>query len=94
MTTCEGCEPLRLVRRDRVVPEHAHLGAELLEEVDEVVGEAVVVVDHQEHLGTLLREVDRGLERGELVQALLVLGGWVGVCHDPGSRLQVAPRRR
>jgi hypothetical protein len=42
-------ELLGLVRCDRVVPEHAHLGTELLEEVDEVVRKAVVVVDHQQH---------------------------------------------
>ena len=38
-------ESLGLLDRDRVVPEHLHLGAELLEEVHEVVGERVVVVD-------------------------------------------------
>ena len=81
-------ELLRFVGRDRIVPEHAHLRAELLEEVHEVVGERVVVVDDEEHLGILFGEVDRRFERSELVQALLVLGRGIRVCHDPGSRLQ------
>ena len=37
----------------------------------------------------LLGELDRGLERAELVQALLVLGGGIGVGDDPAARLQV-----
>src|SRR5262245_20358704 len=37
----------------------------------------------------LLGQVDRGLERGELAQALLVLGRRIGVVHDSGARLQV-----
>ena len=94
MTRCVGASALRLVRRDRVVADDVHLGAELLEEVREVVGERVVVVDQQDHAGTLLRQVDRRLERGELVQALLVLVGRVGVGDDPGARLEVARRRR
>lgn len=40
-----GGERLDLLDRDRVVPEDAYLRAQLLEEVDEVVGERVVVVD-------------------------------------------------
>src|SRR6185312_1139020 len=42
-------EPLDLVERDRIVAMHAHVGAKLAEILDEVVGEAVVVVDHQQH---------------------------------------------
>ena len=86
-----GRERLRLVGGDRVVPVHDDLGAELLEQVHEVVGERVVVVDHRTftHAILLLREVDRRFERGELAQALLVLGGRVGVVHDPGARLEV-----
>ena len=42
-------QPLGLVGVDRVVPPDDHLGAELLEQVDEVVGERVVVVDEQDH---------------------------------------------
>src|SRR5207247_7699169 len=34
---------------DLVVPAHEHLRPELLEEVDEVVGERVVVIDQQDH---------------------------------------------
>ena len=43
-----GRERLRLVDRERVVAVHGDLGAALLEQVDEVPGEGVVVVDHQE----------------------------------------------
>ncbi len=93
-----GRERLGLVGSDRVVPPHEDLGPELLEEVHEVVGERVVVVDHQTRgevrrcrsSGELpLGEVDRGLERGELAQALLVLGRRVGVGDDACARLQV-----
>ena len=42
-------ERLRLVGRDRVVAAHDDLGAELAEQVREVVGERVVVVDQQDH---------------------------------------------
>src|SRR5215210_6506138 len=42
-------EPLRLVRVDRIVAVDHHLRAELAEEVREVVGERVVVVDQQDH---------------------------------------------
>src|SRR5215218_2615200 len=44
-----GLEPLGLVRFDRVVPADVDLGAELPEQVSEVVGERVVVVDQQNH---------------------------------------------
>src|SRR6478735_6570356 len=44
-----GTETLRPVRVDLVVAAHDHLSAELLEQVDEVVREAVVVVDEQDH---------------------------------------------
>ena len=43
-----GSERDGLVGRDRVVPDGDDLGAELLEQVHEVVGERVVVVDHQD----------------------------------------------
>ena len=58
---------------------------ELLEEVGEVVGEAVVVVDEEDHGAAapiLLGVGERRLEGGELAQALLVLGGRVGVGDD------------
>ena len=43
--------PLRAHARhvDCVVPEHAHFRAQLPEVLKEVVGEAVVVVDQQDH---------------------------------------------
>ena len=44
-----GGQSLRLVRVDRVVAAHDDLRAELAEEVREVVGERVVVVDQQDH---------------------------------------------
>ena len=84
-------EPLGLVRVDRVVAEHRHLGAELLEEVREVVGEAVVVVDEEDHAACppiLLGVGERRLEGGELAQALLVLRGRVGVGDDPRAGLE------
>jgi len=40
-----GLERFRLRDGDGVVPEDPHVRAQLLEEVDEVVGERVVVVD-------------------------------------------------
>ena len=43
-----GCERLRLLHRDRVVAEDLDLGAELLEQMDEVPRERVVVVEHQD----------------------------------------------
>ena len=46
-----GPEPLDLVRRDRVVPVDLELGPELAEVLHQVVGEGVVVVDHQQHQG-------------------------------------------
>src|SRR4051812_4342387 len=42
-------ELLRVVGVDLVVTDHGHLGAELLEEVREVVRERVVVVDQEDH---------------------------------------------
>ena len=72
-TRCDGAEPLGLVGVDLVVPADDDLGAELPEQVREVVGEAVVVVDEEDH-EPRLRQVDRRLERRELAQALLVLG--------------------
>src|SRR5467141_3616131 len=42
-------ERLHLVDADLVVADHAHLGAELGEVLHQVVGERVVVVDHQHH---------------------------------------------
>src|SRR5439155_25549590 len=42
-------EPLSLVGVDRVISPHDHLHAELAEEMREVVGERVEVVDQQDH---------------------------------------------
>ena len=44
-----GAEPIGLVGVDLVVPADDDLGAELAEHVREVVGEAVVVVDQEDH---------------------------------------------
>ena len=81
-------QPLGLLDRDLVVPPHHHLRPELAEQVRQVVRERVVVVDQEQHQPRL-RELDRALDRGELVQALLVLGGRVGVGDEPAARLQV-----
>ena len=43
-----GRERLGLLDRDRVVAEDVDVGAALLEEVDEVPGERVVVVEHED----------------------------------------------
>jgi hypothetical protein len=40
---------------DLVVAMHAHVLAQFAEILDEVVGEGVVVVDHQEHGAVILR---------------------------------------
>ena len=82
-------EPFRVVRGDLVVPQHLHVDAERAEEVREVVRERVVVVDQEHHRSLRLRELDRALERGELVQAFLVLGRRVGVGDDPAARLEI-----
>ena len=46
-------EPRRGLCVDRVVPPHDHFRAELPEQVHEVVGERVVIVDDQNHLAPL-----------------------------------------
>ena len=48
-TRCDRPQALGLVGVDRVVSPHLHLGPELAEQVREVVGERVVVVDEQDH---------------------------------------------
>ncbi len=73
---------------DRVVAEHDDLGTKLAEEVGEVVGERVVVVDQEQGHLAGLREVDRGLEGRKLAQALLVLGARVAVGDDPRAGLE------
>ena len=83
-------ERLGLVQLDRVVAEHDHLRAELLEQVREVVREASRSC---RRAGRVMRprasaSVDRRLERRELAQALLVLGGRVRVGDDPGAGLE------
>ena len=72
ITRWRRARALRLVGIDLVVSDDLHLGAELLEEVREVVREAVVVVDQQDHASASLQ---RGLQRCQLTQALLVLRG-------------------
>ena len=52
-------EPLRLAGEDflggeRVVPHHLHIRAQLAEPLDEVEGERVVVVDHEDAHATAL----------------------------------------
>src|SRR5712692_3926162 len=44
-----GLESLHLVERDLVVARHVHAGAQLAHVLDEVVGERVVVVQHENH---------------------------------------------
>ena len=51
MTRCDGASASAAVGVDRVVPDHRDLGAELAEQVREVVGERVVVVDQQDGHG-------------------------------------------
>jgi hypothetical protein len=41
--------PAQRIQRHLVVADHAHLFTQLAEILHEVVGEAVVVVDHQDH---------------------------------------------
>src|SRR5439155_3145383 len=54
-------EPLRLelLEPRLVVPQHDDLHAELAEEVREVVGEGVVVVDEQDHRAPSARSIAR-----------------------------------
>src|SRR5215207_71137 len=56
--TGRNADPLRLQRsdlleRDLIVPLHQHLSAEFAKILHQVVGEAVVVIDDQEHGGYL-----------------------------------------
>jgi hypothetical protein len=44
-----GCKRLDVRHRHRVVAPHLHLGPQLAQVLDQVVGEGVVVVDHQYH---------------------------------------------
>src|SRR5712692_8651616 len=44
-----GLESLHLVERDLVVARHVHAGAQLAHVLDEVVGERVVIIQHQDH---------------------------------------------
>ena len=48
-----GLQRQRLVDRDLVVAMHDAARAEIAQEVDEVVGEAVVVIDQEKHGGIL-----------------------------------------
>ena len=79
-----------------VVAAHLHLGAQLPEVLDQVVGEAVVVVDHDDPwhrrpYQSLSRggDLDGPEEGGRLVLGLLVLLRGHGVGHDPGAGLDV-----
>ena len=59
------CEFLDLGRRNLVIAMHAHVGAELAEILDEVVGKRIVVVDHQQHEAASLRRTgDESTQRG------------------------------
>ena len=49
MTICSGAHASICSSVERVVAMDMHVRAELAQVLDEVVGEAVVVVDHQEH---------------------------------------------
>ncbi len=50
MTIFSGLPRGDLVQRERVVAVDVHVRAQLAQVLDEVVGEAVVVVDHQQHV--------------------------------------------
>jgi len=47
-----GREHHRFLGRDRVALSYEHLGSELFQQVHEVVGERVVVVDHEDAHGS------------------------------------------
>ena len=53
MTMCSGLPRRHLFQRDRIVAVHVHVRAQLAEVLDEVVGEAVVVVDQQQHVAAI-----------------------------------------
>ena len=57
MTIRSGCQRLDLLQRDRVVAMDVDVGAQLAEILDEVPGEAVVVVDHQQHGAAIFMSV-------------------------------------
>ena len=54
MTMCSRIQRLDVVERDLVVAHDLHVRAELAQVLDEVLGEAVVVVDHQQHDATII----------------------------------------
>ena len=93
ITRCDGASRSASSASSSSLRRTHDLGAELAEEVGEVVRERVVVVDQQDH-ERRLRELDRRLQRGELAQALLVLGRRIRVGDDAGAGLQVARLRR
>ena len=82
----------QLLNRRLVVADHLDVGAQLREVLEQVVGEAVVVVDQKEHGSCLhygLCMVDGVHERAHLVQGLFILGLGIGVGDDSAAGLQV-----
>ena len=75
---------------DLVVAEHLAGGTELAQEVDEVIGEAVVVIDQDEH-GSGLGE---GCGQGQGVQGLVAGLGWDQSSQGLGCREQLEPAAR
>ena len=90
-----GAAPEQLVDRGAVVADHLDLRPQLAQVLDQVVGEAVVVVD-DEDLHRLLRPVrllagqlDGAEDRLRLVDRLVVLVGRLGVGDGAAARLDV-----
>jgi hypothetical protein len=75
-TTIWAGEGGDLLDADLVVAEHPHVGAELAEILHEVVGEAVVVVDHQQHGWKSFPDV-RPASRGRPAQVGILNSGRV-----------------
>src|SRR5437867_6405696 len=83
-----GTERLDLVESDGVVAPHVDLGAELAEVLDEVVGERIVVIHHQEPLRSAGRHsASASRTAWSIARALLTHSR----CSDSGSESATIP---
>ena len=96
MTICSGASAATSSSAIASLRTHAHVRAELAQVLDEVVGEAVVVVDHQQH-GWSVSSVDPALSRRRRRKRCRQSprGGRVPG-RDPGTTISraIAARRR
>jgi len=96
-----GLQIFQLFHRDLVVAEYGNLRSrgQLLthnaQQLHQVVGEGIVVVDDNEmngHLKPPVRHFDGLNHTASLVDGLLELAFWIGVSNDPGAGLEIEAR--